>query len=210
MRNSSKNIDRSYQNSALRTKTSEARETERIDGMRANFCVFAALAVGASVARATGGGGGIGVGTRGLQAIADAIEPTLVAEIRALKVPDVKTNAGGFKVHLFDMHVGSFQCDSPCIVPTFDAGGAIGLKLPGFHIVFHFVHGRDSIVLGLVRNGSTILCIPIRTEWLHFRPFSSTLLFSFICFCFVCFRVSFWRLSIDVFVFVLIFLGICI
>lgn len=124
--------------------------------MRANFCVFAALAVGASVARATGGGGGIGVGTRGLQAIADAIEPTLVAEIRALKVPDVKTNAGGFKVHLFDMHVGSFQCDSPCIVPTFDAGGAIGLKLPGFHIVFH-LHGRFTkfgVTLGTVCNSN--------------------------------------------------------
>ena len=109
------------------------------------------VAVGASAA-----GGGVGVGSAGLQAVASAIEPELVAKIRALTLPDIRTEKSGFKIHLFNMHMGEFDCATPCIKPFFGSGGQVGIQLPGFHFKFH-LHARFTklfVTLGTVCNSA--------------------------------------------------------
>ena len=61
----------------------------------------------------------------------------MIDTIRHLKLQDIKTHKSGFEVKLYDMRVEDFDCDSPCIVPTFGDGGVVGIKLPGFHLKFH-------------------------------------------------------------------------
>ena len=83
------------------------------------------------------GGGLVGVGSNGLQAIVDTFQPVLVSEIKKLKVPDIKKKVHGFDVHMYDMAVKDFNCKDACIVPSFSHGGKVSVSIPGFDIKFH-------------------------------------------------------------------------
>ena len=93
--------------------------------------------VSAAAALSPSGGGQVGVGMNGLQAVVQSFEPYLLNQIRNLTLKDIKKKESGFDVKLYNMRVEDFKCDSPCIVPTFGTGGVIGIELPGFRLKFH-------------------------------------------------------------------------